>query len=491
MKRYLLPLAAIALLVSCTTEVLNQDSEIVSHVTITATDFEFDTDTRTNLDPSSGGLSFTWAESDVVGIFPNAGDQVKFPMTAGAGTKSANFDGGGWALRNNYSYAAYYPFSKANYDNSYTALPITYLGQSQSANNSTAGLGAYDYMVATASMPESGSVAFNFQHIGSVLYIQLTTPDAATFTKLTLSAEEAIFLTEATLNISDATLTPVTSKKYLTLDMENIDIEAGGTLYAWMLIAPVNASSMTLKAVVTASNNSTYSANIVGKTFETGKAYKLTGTLAKVGPYLDNLVLNGHDYVDLDLPSGTLWATMNVGATSPEKWGTHFAWGEITTKIEWSWGTYKYCDDSEGYSITKYNSEDNKTTLDLSDDAASTEWEGSWRMPTYDDWQELIVNCTWTWTTENGVNGQKVTSNSNGNYIFLPAASHRYEGGMDVNNYLHYENGSCCYGIMGFYWSSSFYDERHGWYTNISETGVYQTDGLRWTGHSLRPVCRP
>ncbi len=282
MKRYFFVLAAMALLASCTTEVLDKaqgGSDFVSHVTMTATDFVMDGDTRTNLDLTASGLSFTWAESDIVGIFPNAGDQVKFPMTAGAGTKSANFDGGGWALRNNYSYAAYYPFSMDNYKNSYTALPITYLGQSQSANNSTAGMGAYDYMVATASMPESGSVAFNFQHIGSVLYLQLTTPDAATFTKLTLSADEAIFTTEATVNISNGTLTPTATSKEITLDMNNISVNAGGTLNAWMLIAPVDATGKTLTATLTTSESDTYTVDLTGKYFQTGRAYKLDGTL--------------------------------------------------------------------------------------------------------------------------------------------------------------------------------------------------------------------
>ena len=282
MKRYYLPFALLVLLAGCTSETFNTeslDNEFVSHVTIMASDFEMDDATRTSLELTSSGLSFTWAESDVVGIFPNAGDQVKFPMTKGAGTKTANFDGGGWALKGNYTYAAYYPFSKENYEHSYTALPISYKGQTQPANNSTAGLGAYDYMVATASTPESGNVTFNFQHIGSVLYLQLTTPDAATFTKLTLSADEAIFTTEATVNISNGTLTPTATSKEITLDMNNISVNAGGTLNAWMLIAPVDATGKTLKATLTTSTSKTYSVDLTGKYFQTGRAYKLDGTL--------------------------------------------------------------------------------------------------------------------------------------------------------------------------------------------------------------------
>lgn len=487
MKRYLLPLAAIALLASCTTEVLNQDSGIISHVTIMATDFEFEADTRTNLDPSSGGLSFTWAESDIVGIFPNAGDQVKFPMTAGAGTKSANFDGGGWALRNNYSYAAYYPFSMDNYKNPYTALPITYLGQSQSANNSTAGLGAYDYMVATASMPESGSVAFNFQHINSVLYIQLTTPDAATFTKLTLSAEEAIFTTEATVDISNGTLTPTGTSKYLTLDLGNISVEAGGTLSAWMLVAPADANGKTMKATLTTSENKGYSAEIGGKTFEKGKVYKLTGTLAKVGPNLDNLVLNGYEYVDLGLPSGTLWATMNVGATSPYDCGDYFAWGETEPKTDYSWGTYKYSSDEEGTFKTKYNDNDQKKVLELSDDVANVKWGGSWRMPTEEECHELVnewgalqIDWTWVWTDLEETRGGYIVTGPNGNSIYLPATG-RCSGKekKDV-------------GIYGAYWSSEIYASPcAGFFSFDTWNWGHTFAGTeRFSGYTVRPVCR-
>ncbi len=405
MKRYFYLLVAMALLASCTTEIVNnQDSDFVSSVTMTATDFVMDGDTRTNLDLTTSGLSFTWAESDIVGIFPNAGDQVKFPMTAGAGTKSASFDGGGWALRNNYSYAAYYPFSKDNYERSYTALPITYLGQSQSANNSTDGMGAYDYMVATASMPESGSVAFNFQHIGSVLYLQLTTPDAATFTKLTLSADEAIFTTEATMNISNGTLTPTATSKEMTLDLANISVEANEKLYAWMLIAPVDASGKTLKAKVKTSDLKDYLVELAGKTFETGKAYKLEGALSKA----NTLVTNGYEYVDLGLPSGTLWAKKNVGATSIADYGNYYAWGETETKSDLSEETYKWLKietftDGDGFettgktftkywasgaSVTNYTCiVDNKYVLYLEDDASYVNWGGSCRMPTYEDCQ--------------------------------------------------------------------------------------------------------
>ena len=157
-----------------------------------------------------------------------------------------------------------------------------------------------------------------------------------------------------------------------------------------------------------------------------------------------------HEYVDLGLPSGTLWATMNIGANSPEEYGDYFAWGETEPKEVYDWETYKWCNGSYG-TLTKYCTNsfggyngftDGKTELDPEDDAAYINWGPSWRMPTYEQQQELAEQCTWTWTTRLGVNGQLVTG-PNGNTIFLPAAGCDWYESLD-------NVGSC-----GNYWSRS------------------------------------
>ena len=192
---------------------------------------------------------------------------------------------------------------------------------------------------------------------------------------------------------------------------------------------------------------------------------------------------NGHDYVDLGL--SVKWATCNVGASTPEGYGYYFAWGETTTKSTYDWSTYKHCNGSDD-SLTKYNygsyygTVDNKTTLELSDDAARVNWGGLWRMPTKAEQDELRNNCTWTWTTQNGVNGYKVTSKSNGNSIFLPAASGR--------------SGSSLYGAgsRGSYWSSSLSPnyELNACSLFFDSSGVDWNGGLRYDGFSVRPVCQ-
>ena len=191
---------------------------------------------------------------------------------------------------------------------------------------------------------------------------------------------------------------------------------------------------------------------------------------------------NGYEYVDLGLPSGLRWATVNVGATNPKYYGNYYAWGEFAPKTTYTWENYTLANGSST-TLTKYNNSssygtvDNKTTLEAADDAATQIWGGNWRMPTIDEWQELIDNCTWTWTTLNGVNGRKVVA-TNGNSIFLPAAGGRYN---DVLNSA---------GSYGYYWSSSLRT-----YSPSSAQCVYFYSGSRYSyfssrycGHSVRPV---
>lgn len=141
----------------------------------------------------------------------------------------------------------------------------------------------------------------------------------------------------------------------------------------------------------------------------------------------ENSTTKLYQYVDLGLPSGTLWAVMNVGATKPEELGSLFAWGETSPKQVYEWGTYKWCK-IDGFNLIKYcnNSSygitDFKTELVPADDAAYVNWGSSWRMPRKEQVEELISYCTWQWTTLNGVNGFLVSSKNNDNSMFLPVA---------------------------------------------------------------------
>jgi len=190
---------------------------------------------------------------------------------------------------------------------------------------------------------------------------------------------------------------------------------------------------------------------------------------------------NGHEYVDLGL--SVKWATMNIGASSPEDYGDYFAWGETTTKSTCDWSTYKWCKGSYN-TMTKYctssdyGTVDNKTVLDLADDAANANWGGNWRMPTNAEQDELRNNCTWTWTTQNGVNGYKVTSKTNGNSLFFPAAGY---WGTSLNHA----------GSYGRYWSRSLSTSYSysAWDMYFDSSGVDTSSYGRYYGRSVRPVC--
>lgn len=196
-----------------------------------------------------------------------------------------------------------------------------------------------------------------------------------------------------------------------------------------------------------------------------------------------------HSYVDLGLPSGTLWATCNIGANSPEEYGDYYAWGETkgynSGKTNFSWDTYKWCKGDE-YSITKYCNDsdygtvDNKTELDLEDDAAYVNWGPDWCMPSEEQFEELINKSytTTEWTAQNGVNGRKITSKTNGNSIFLPAAGYR------IVSSLYYA------GSDGYYWLRSLSSDFpfNARYLFFGSSDIYTFGSYRYCGRSVRPV---
>ncbi len=197
--------------------------------------------------------------------------------------------------------------------------------------------------------------------------------------------------------------------------------------------------------------------------------------------------LNGHEFVDLGLPSGLLWATCNVGSTTPEGYGDYFAWGETTPKETYNWSTYRYCNGSST-TLTKYCSNadygndgftDALTTLEASDDAATANWGTGWRMPTREEMNELYSNCTHEWTTQNGVNGRLFTG-PNGNTIFLPAAGGRYDSSLDYD------------GSFGDIWSSSLYtgDPYDAWRLGFDSGSYNVFSGNRCFGFTVRAVCQ-
>ena len=175
--------------------------------------------------------------------------------------------------------------------------------------------------------------------------------------------------------------------------------------------------------------------------------------------------VNGHEYVDLGLPSGLKWATCNVGANTPEEYGDYYAWGETETKDEY---TEANC--------TTYVKTMNDIAGNAQYDVARRKWGESWRMPTEAEMEELRDNCTWTWTIQNDVEGYKVTGH-NGNHIFLPAAGNRLGSSLDYA------------GSYGNYWSSTPLGNDYGAYCLYFDSSDHDMDGYgRYRGRSVRSV---
>jgi hypothetical protein len=192
-----------------------------------------------------------------------------------------------------------------------------------------------------------------------------------------------------------------------------------------------------------------------------------------------------HEYVDLGLPSGLLWATCNVGADTPEDYGDYFAWGETQPKDYYDYSTYRYCMGSDN-TLTKYCQKsnygyngftDDLTTLEPNDDAAAANWGGGWRMPTQAEFEELYNNTTNEWTTQNGVIGCLFTA-ANGNSLFLPAAGFRVRSGL-------YGAGS-----FGYYWLSSLDTDypNDAWLLYFNPVYCGMGSGGRDGGQSVRAV---
>ena len=191
-----------------------------------------------------------------------------------------------------------------------------------------------------------------------------------------------------------------------------------------------------------------------------------------------------YQYIDLGLPSGTLWATCNVGANNPWEHGDHYAWGYINKKSKVDWDNYKFANGSS-HRLTKYCTSsnygnnrfvDNKTTLDRSDDVACQQWGSSWCIPTSDQLMELKGFCSWYWTTYHGKNGCMVTG-PNGNTLFLPAAGH-------INIYGRVWDKT----TNGYYYSRTLGTPIKANSIHFSNGSLEFTGFERWNGMSIRPV---
>lgn len=401
---------------------------------------------------------------DSIGIFVVGSDNSYSHNLRG------DFDGSSWQIApsvklsdRNYQVNAYYP-----YDNSLNdKAKEEYEGVSQNSFTMSAGT---NHMVANATASSTSPMAnLTFRHVMARVSLEISGQKGNLLKYVTFSGDN-VYGT-ATYSFYE---NRIENPKASVVTIQNQGTEALEVQTLDALLIPTSSGETTINMYF--ADEKMYSTTVVLPVLNQNGFYRIPVNLIDT---------NGHDYVDLGLPSGTLWATCNVGASMPQENGGYYAWGETETKDNYDWASYKWCDGASN-KINKYctNSSfgkvDNKSVLDLEDDAAHVNWGGDWRMPTRAELDELCSskNCTWTWTTMEGQEGYKVASKSNGKFIFLPAGGSRFYTGTDWITYYASSSLDSSYPLSVCYltmYSGNYYtDSRHD----------------RIYGQSIRPVIR-
>lgn len=512
MKLKLLSLSLLAaLFVGCSSDVAdeqaadnNQESPEVINATIEHA--QVDATSRATF---ASDASFIWTADDRIGVSQTNGSTTSFStfrLSKGAGTANGTFIGSissGYTIGNKLVYpksqasslsgstltlnlpAEYeYPFETESFGS--TTGDINPVNMPMLANYTGGGvefkhLGGY-FVFEISKIP-SGCNKFEFEAVNNKRI-------SGTFTVNT-SASEPCYNTSTSASEKKITINfPETTSECKRLFI--VPVPVGSYEYEWSIydkngdIRGFGASD----DAISVSRGQIKAKRLDCASISTGD---------DSGASTGNMV-NGHEFVDLGL--SVKWATMNVGASTPEEYGDYFAWGETepyytaghsldSPCTSWKIGktagydmpSYKWWNGSDE-PLTKYCTYsyfvtfDNRTTLDSEDDAARANWGGTWRMPTIDELNALRTICTWTWTTQNGIYGRKVIG-PNGNSIFLPAAGSRHAESL-------YNAGS-----SGCYWSSSLYDRafEHANGLDFNSDYVDWPCSIRSGGLSVRAVC--
>lgn len=462
--------------------------------------------------------STNFSEGDRVGLFVlDDGGQY---YADNAMNQPATYNASGWSMENEivlskektpYVFAVYPYYGSADY------IPVD-INMRMSINiapNQYEGIeGQADWMYANALPLEGNTAKLTFRHALARVTLQLkrgaeeqgdgylSLVRMQNATKYNASTNEEMgkgkkLQTYGIMSLSDGTIETygeenanieLATELVLSEDAQSIDILVIPTAPNGQLCTPEEGTTGGGIEVLFTIDGKQYRVDLGVPTWHAGQQYIYPITInrnsAEVTP---ELTPTEGEYVDLGLPSGTLWASCNIGAYSPEGTGFFCAWGERDYwKDEYSLATYKWCNGTYN-SMMKYctNSDfgivDNKTTLDLLDDAAYILLGNNWRMPTINECDELIKNCTWTWVTRS-CNGEErtgyIVTGKNGNSIFIPAAGQYH--GSDINMYA-------------YYWSSTLYDKTNNraQILNFSDKTISCSISSRNDGFPIRPVYDP
>ncbi len=506
----LLVLGLMATMAVCSCQKVEKGSAVSADKVFTATmeamaDDATSVDTKTSLDASGNVL---WKQGDQASIFAGSTVNGQYQVTdASDGNTVAILNPvgnqgsvSGEQISNNvalYPYAATAAIAQSgnNYVISGIALPAT-----QTYVQASFGNGAFPMAAVTSS---TSDYSLKFKNVLGGLKLQLKGTAAIASISVTGNNGEvlcgAAAITASSENMPSISLTGANATT-VTLDCGN-GVQLNETTATAFIIA---LPPMTMTGGFTVTVTDTDGAIMEMKTTRSQTIARSDLLRMPVKNYAGTNPVPSPDPVDLGL--SVKWASFNVGATAPEEYGDYFTWGETEPHYEslnplvwktmhghqgYEWEDYKWCDGdapTPAVTLTKYCTDsehglngfvDNKTVLDLEDDAARVNLGGTWRMPTIDEWIELKKECTWTWTTQNGVTGRLVTG-PNGNSIFLPAA------GWFINGSLIGQ------GTGGFYWSSTLYhdDPDLAYRFHFDEYGWLESTIDRAYGRPVRPVTK-
>ena len=406
---------------------------------------------------STRGIGYTfderlhsyWSGDVTIGVFPVApqvNSQVKYTFSVPDIDKSfrTQFVGVGWGLKANNTYAAYFPYRTLSSDLQYDSIPVCMTGQKQIGNDNLDNFEPYEYLYAKATMPEDSAVTFDFDRKNAIIWLQLNLHGFYdTWRKATLTNVngDSVFIEEAYMNVSTGEITPTKRSPSISIDLSDVTSSESDTVNIFISAMPTRTGPMLLSLEASDQPRTLYAAlsdaelkpNVVAR-------FKRTPELV---PYL---------YTDLGLPSGTIWADANLGALLPYDTGEYYSWGGIyNNQSFFYWSSYLFCNyiDADGeltsgnnmsylskytipdefYEGSWYNSKrefigDNLTELDSDDDAVQRAFGGEWRVPSSEQFQELIDLCDKEWIPDYKGTGKcgYLFTGPNGNSIFLPAA---------------------------------------------------------------------
>lgn len=444
----------------------------------------YETVNATRVSFSNALTSFYWSNGDCIGVCRSsstANGTAAFTLLKG-GASVGNFINDSFSLIPNSDYYAFYPFTTGVIASEY---PIDLTGQIQTANNSIEHIGKFNYMSAGFTADESGKASFTFSNIGAVIQLHFTADMEETYRSLSITSDGSPFTVGASYNLTNGTITPKVSQATFNVSFgeEGIHVYNGESVVISAVILPDDLSQSTLTfSIKNKAGAVVKEMDLAGYAFASGKLYHFYEDDSKGDPPYGGCPDGNHPHaIDLGLPSGTLWSCMNLGAANPLEDGIAFSWGQTyyVEKNDSNWSNYEFMDESlsNQWGITKYQIADNmtdgiwyngdsfigdnKTTLEMQDDAARQNWGGKWRMPTRKETEELL-NYTYIVET-NSYN----STGARGRVFYKKKSNNKYSLWDPHIFLIHDSDGYILSAGTRFYWYGNFY-----WTSSLgTETG--------------------